>query len=102
MNDLQFPVEDHSDVLDVCRRAMLMESIANEFNLLPMRGPVQRVKDVALVLVGVANEHDLIRTIVEEKSVMTQLQAIGRARRGCEIELPTLLEDLPRQVEGRG
>jgi hypothetical protein len=99
METQQVPDPGTRNILDVCRRVMLMEPVAGDFNQLPMTEPTQRVKAVAMVLVNAANEHDFIRRIVEETGVIKSLHAMARDRAGGEISLPTLLADLPRMPE---
>lgn len=83
-------------ILDVCRRVMLLDKVAGEFNELPVLEPTERVKKAAVVIIEAANRHDFVRDFVAKSGVMNALRDVARGRAGGDVlQLPTLLPDLP-------
>lgn len=82
-------------VLDICRRATLMQPLVDRFDAIPMMTPVERVKTAATVIIEAAEEHDYLRELVKSSGCMAALQQIARERATGAVDLPQLKPDLP-------
>jgi hypothetical protein len=84
------------DIMDVCRRVMLMDPVAAEFIDLAMIEPTERVKRVAVVVAKAARRHDSIKERAQQVGVIDLLLALAKGReKGEGLAQATLLPDLP-------
>lgn len=74
--------------LDVARRCMLVERVAEVFNSIPTLDPVQRVMQIAKGVMQASQSNEAIKTMVVDSRFLEQLHAEAKRRKTGEVVFP--------------